>query len=185
MATKYLDLVGLGVYDGKLKEYINEKDAKSLKFVEFADNAIKFYTNNPKGESEAAAFSIDLPAEYVLDQTKTTFVGSFTWSDATYPGSANPNLDGEPVLVLAVKGGETTTYSFLNMKKLVDVYNGGSTNSATVSIDSATNKITVDVKISSVEGNALSVKDDGLYVAASTEIETISEAEINALFETA
>ena len=94
MANKYLDLVGLGVYDGKIKEYIDEKNASSLKFLEFTDNAINFYTNNPKGEDEAPAFTIDLPAEYVLDQAKTVFVSNFAWDDATYPDSTNPNLDG-------------------------------------------------------------------------------------------
>lgn len=67
----------------------------------------------------------DLPVEMFLDQAKTTFVPSFTWSNALYPGSTNPNkaaveadpeadppvvaqpavvFDGKPVLVLAVKG---------------------------------------------------------------------------------
>lgn len=184
MANKYLDLVGLGVYDGKIKEYIGEKNASSLKFLEFADNAIKFYTNNPKGADETPAFTVDLPAEYMLDQAKTVFVSDFAWDNTTYPGSTNPNLDGEPVLVLAVKGETDTTYSFLSMKQLVDIYTGGDSKSISVTVDPTTNKITADVKISAAEGNSIVIKDDGLFVEASATIETITANEINALFTT-
>lgn len=182
MANKYLDLVGLGVYDSKIKEYIDTGDATSLKFLEFANNAINFYTNNPKGTDEEPAFTVDLPAEYMLDQAKTVFVGKFVWDIATYPNSTNPDLDGEPVLVLAVKGGDDTTYSFLNMKQLVDIYHGADSNSISVSVDPTTNKITANVKLSEVEGNGLVVKEDGLYVNASPSIEAITTDEINALF---
>lgn len=184
MANKYLDLAGLGVYDGKIKDYINEKDAASLKFLEFANNAIKFYTNNPKGADEEPAFAVDLPAEYMLDQAKTVFVGNFAWDITTYPNSTNPNLDGEPVLVLAVKGGEDTTYSFLNMKQLVDIYTGADSKSISVTVDPTTNKITANVKVSAEDGNGLVIKDDGLFVNASQTIEAITTDEINALFTT-
>lgn len=69
-----------------------------------------------------------LPKEQFLDLTKTTFVQSFTWSSATYPGSTNPSLEGKPVLVLALKNSSdnTVTYSFLNMYELVDTYEADS-----------------------------------------------------------
>lgn len=181
MANKYLDLEGLGIYDEKIKEYITDNNKISLKFVEFKNNSIGFYTNNPKGEDEAAAFSIDLPSEYILDQAKTTFVEKFEWNEETYPDSTNPNLEGEPVLILAVNGEDKTNYSFLSMKKLVDIYVGGVTDSIEVSVDSATNTITANVKISQEDGNAISIKEDGLYVEPFA-INTIAEADIDALF---
>lgn len=69
-----------------------------------------------------------LPKEQFLDLTKTTFVQSFTWSSATYPGSTNPSLEGKPVLVLALKNSSNNTvaYSFLNMYELVDTYTADS-----------------------------------------------------------
>lgn len=69
-----------------------------------------------------------LPKEQFLDLTKTTFVQSFAWSSTTYPDSTNPNLDGKPVMVLALKNSsdDTVAYSFLNMYELVDTYTGTS-----------------------------------------------------------
>lgn len=68
----------------------------------------------------------ELPADKFLDLTKTTFVQNFTWSSTTYPGSTNPNLNGKPVLVLAVTDGTNTMYSFLNVETLLNVYTGQS-----------------------------------------------------------
>ena len=60
-----------------------------------------------------------------LDLTKTEFVENFTWSNTTYPGSTNPNLNGKPVLVLALKDeDENVAYSFINLEDLIDVYTG-------------------------------------------------------------
>lgn len=75
-----------------------------------------------------AAKLSELPKEQFLDLTKTTFVQSFAWSSTTYPGSTNPNLDGKPVMVLALKNSSdnTVAYSFLNMYELVDTYTGTS-----------------------------------------------------------
>ncbi len=69
-----------------------------------------------------------LPKEQFLDLTKTTFVQSFAWSSTAYPNSTNPNLDGKPVMVLALKNSsdDTVAYSFLNMYELVDTYTGTS-----------------------------------------------------------
>lgn len=64
-----------------------------------------------------------IPADQFLDLAKTTFVNPFTWSNVLYPGSINPNLDGKPVLVLALTDGTNTTYSFLNMEDLVHIKN--------------------------------------------------------------
>lgn len=75
-----------------------------------------------------------IPADQFLDLAKTTFVNPFTWSNVLYPGSIDPNLDGKPVLVLALTDGTNTTYSFLNMEDLVD---GGGGTSITVTLASA------------------------------------------------
>ena len=113
----------------------------------------------------ADAIVAALPEEFFLDQAKTTFVDSFSFSSVTYPGATNPNLDGKPVLVLAVKNpdGSTVTYSFLNMLHLVDTYTAAD-NSIVVSAK------TIAAQISSVSGNVLELKSDGLYVATPASI---------------
>ena len=136
----------------------------AIKGAKLEGNSIKLYKDAEM--SAEAAFSLDLPAEMVLDQANTKFVESFEWSIETYPESVDPELEGKPVLVLAVKGeNETPNYSFLNMTKLVDTYTGGAGDgSTTVTVDGYA--ISVNVKISAEPGNALTKKDDGLFVAA-------------------
>ena len=41
--TNYLDLTGLQVYDGLIKNYVTNADAKSIKTVLLDGNNIKFY----------------------------------------------------------------------------------------------------------------------------------------------
>ena len=161
---KYVTLENLTRYDSNFKTYVNSEKTNSLKALTVKDNSISFYTNPNPDDATVADFTVDLPTEIFLDQTKTVFVQSFNWDDVQYPGSTNPNLEGKPVLVLAVKGEENPTYSFLNMETLVDVYEGGDTNSIKVSV-SADNKITADLQISTEAGNILSMKDDGLYAS--------------------
>ena len=160
---KYLNLENLTRYDSNLKTYIDSDKTKALKALTVKDNSISFYTNPNPDDATVADFTVDLPTEIFLDQTKTTFVQSFTWSEIQYPGSENPNLEGKPVLVLAVKG-DNITYSFLNMETLVDIYTGQNTKSVTLTV-SKDNKISADVKISAADGNILSIKDDGLYAS--------------------
>lgn len=67
----------------------------------------------------------NLPEEQFLDLTKTEFVENFTWSNTTYPGSTNPNLEGKPVLVLALKSEDgDISYSFVNLEDLITTYTG-------------------------------------------------------------
>lgn len=119
-----------------------------------------------------------IPAEQFLNTAKTTFVNKFAWTAEAYPGSTNPSLENEPVLVLALEGNSydaktgaldtsktTTTYSFIALKNLVDIYTAGDdTKTVSVSVDSTTNKITATVKVSAAANNAITVKDDGLHV---------------------
>ena len=165
MATTYVSMANLTKYDGKIKTYIDSEKTKAIKAVAVKDNAIKFYSNPAPADGTVADFTVDIPTEYFLDQAKTVFIQKFAWSDTEYKGATNPNLEGKPVLVLAVKGdNNTVTYSFLNMETLVDTYAGEDTKSVTLKV-SSDNKITADVKVSAESDNTLSVKDDGLYVA--------------------
>lgn len=141
-----------------IKNYIDSKDSDSIKSAEYADNTIKLY--NTIDMSGEAAVTLNLPEEMFLDQTKTVFVPDFSWVSSTYPGSENPNLDGKPVMVLAVKGGAGAKYSFVSLEKL-------------------------GAKVSAEAGNALVMKEDGFYVSAppdQTIFEYASDEEIQALF---
>lgn len=177
MATTYVSMANLTKYDTNLKTYIDSEKTKALKALAVKDNQINFYVNPAPADDTTPDFTVDFPTEYLLDQTKTTFVQEFAWSDTTYTGSTDPSLEGKPVLVLAVKGEvDEVTYSFVNLEMLVDIYEGGETKSATVSVDADTNEITVEVKVSAAEGNILEVKDDGLY-ASVTQVDISGKAD--------
>lgn len=177
MATTYVSIENLTRYDGNLKTYIDSDKTKALKALAVKDNKINFYVNPAPTDDTTPDFTVDFPTEYLLDQTKTTFVQEFAWSDTTYTGSTDPSLEGKPVLVLAVKGEEDeVTYSFVNLETLVDIYEGGETETATVTVDADTNEITVEVKVSAEEGNILEVKDDGLY-ASVTQVDISGKAD--------
>ena len=177
MATTYVTLNNLTRYDSNLKTYIDSNKTKALKSLTVADNKINFYRDAAPAEGAEADFVVDLPVEFFLDQAKTVFVQDFVWSDAVYAGSTNPNLDGKPVLVLAVKGdNNTVVYSFLNMETLIDIYTGEATKSITLTV-TADNKISADVIVSAAEGNMLSIKDDGLFVAAAEEVDITGKAD--------
>lgn len=145
VAKKIVNMQGLSNYDAKIKDFV---------------------------DAQIAA----IPADKYLDQTKTIIVDNFVWSSTTYPGSIDPSLDGNPVLVLAVTDNEgtNTTYSFVSLNKLVDVYTGnepGDTlKGVEISVDS-NRKITGEVKLhtpdsgASEADNLLQIHADGsLYV---------------------
>ncbi len=169
---------------GHLKTVLQDTKARladTLKYVSVANNKVSFFKT--ADGSGTAAFSFDFPSELVLDQLKTTFVSNFAWSSATYPGSTNPNLDGKPVLVIAVKdtdaaGTVTTTYSFLNMESLVDIYTAAD---ASIVI----NGYKIAVKIDPAQGNRLTLTANGLMVDVSDKADKITGATENevALFD--
>lgn len=168
LATK--DKVAEADLDTALGNKIDEiatAGGEALKGVKSDGNTIQFYTDQAMEGS--ATFTIDLPEEYFLDQTKTVFVEAFTWSAETYPGSTNPELDGKPVLVLAVKSqdGSEVTYSFINLEKMIDVYTGGQTQTATIAVSG--NEITATVKVSATAGNQIVTNKDGLFVAKTSD----------------
>ena len=110
-----------------------------------------------------------LPKETFLDQSKTKLIDEFIFSNTTYPGATNPNLDGNPVFVLAVKDvDENITYSFINMAKLVDIYTASDSSIQVVAK-------ALSVKLSNYTSNALELREDGLYVAH-TEIKVSAES---------
>lgn len=151
--------------------------AAAIKSGKVTGNKVELFTSADK--SGAAAFSFDFPAELFLDQAKTEFVGNFAFSQETYPGATDPNLDGKPVMVLAVKGdGDDVTYSFLNMAALVDTYAAkteGKDASTTITINGY--EVEVKVNISSQEGNQLQLKDDGLFVPPPAAIDLSGKAD--------
>lgn len=64
MATevKIITLKQLGLYDGLVKKYINDADAKSIKSVKIEGRTLKFYkVEEPIGEDVLPAYSITIP----------------------------------------------------------------------------------------------------------------------------
>lgn len=157
---------------------INTDVSKAIKSLGVSGNTVSFYTSADK--SGTAAFTFDFPKEMFLDQAKTTFVQKFAFSTETYPGATDPKLDGKPVMVLAVKGEnpDSCTYSFLSMAALVDTYKAKATDkdkSTTVTI--AGYEVDVKVNVSAAAGNALTLKDDGLYVPTPEEVDISGKAD--------
>lgn len=139
-------------------------------------NTVKLFTSADK--TGDAAFSFDFPTEYFLDQTKSQFVQEFAWAEATYPGSTNPNLDGKPVMVLAVKteDGTGVTYSFVDLTYLLNTYEAAAGDgTASVTIDGY--KISVNVNVSAEADNALVKKADGLYVPKAEVVDISGKAD--------
>lgn len=144
-------------------------------------NQIKTLALRVKSEIEGAVAA--LPTEMFLDQTKTQFVSSFSFNATTYSGATNPNLDGKPVLVLAVKGvdnadptntsKQTVTYSFLDMQTLVDTYTAKAGDSAKILNISG---YEIEVKISSTANNSITVQNDGLHVDISGKADKVASA---------
>lgn len=156
----------------ELKAWIDTDKNIAIKKVLFNNNALLFYKNPNAVNTDEPQYKIDLPVERFLDQTQTTLVPKFVWSEELYPNSANPNLEGKPVFVLAVKGianadngTDTITYSFLNMETIIKQYQVSS-NTSTINLvlDEDTNTLSGSVNISGDTNNSLSVgTDGGLY----------------------
>ena len=140
---------------------VNTELGLTVRSMTVSGNTVSFYGS--KNGSGTALFSFDFPEELYLQQTGTEIVSNFAWSNATYPGSTNPNLDGKTVLVLAVKGdkqtGATVKYSFVDMANVIKAISAGD-NSINV------NGYVIKVNISAVTGNLLELKSDGLYVGS-------------------
>ena len=140
-------------------------------------NKVKIFTTTDK--TGAAAFEFDFPVEMVLDQAKTAFVPKFTWSLETYPGTEDPNLNGKPVMVLAVKGSDgSVTYSFMGMAALVDTYKAKvESKDASTTVTIAGYEVDVKVNISKEPNNVLEARADGLYVPKPNETDISGKAD--------
>lgn len=156
----------------ELKAWIDTDKNIAIKKVLFNNNALSFYKNPNAVNTDEPQYKIDLPVERFLDQTQTTLVPKFVWSEELYPNSANPNLEGKPVFVLAVKGianadngTDTITYSFLNMETIIKQYQVSSdTSTINLVLDEDTNTLSGSVNISGDANNSLSFGiDGGLY----------------------
>ena len=170
--AKYIDETGVRTLATGIKTWVLSENSTLIKSVVFKDNSILFYNKPNATADDVADFTVNLPAEYFLDQTKTVFVPNFAWSAETYPASIDPSLDGQPVLVLAVKGSDNTvTYSFISMLSLVNIYKASTdTSTVTLTINDDTNTISAVVNISADEGNALKVGTDGGLYASATDV---------------
>lgn len=172
---------------GRLKEFgqavtreltaMKTVSASAIKSAEIVDMKLKLWTNTTKTGDPAIV--LDLPSELYLDQISTKFEANFVFNAETYPGATNPSLDGKPVLVIAVKdtnaaGTVTTTYSFLNMETLVDVYTIAQGSANILAIDSGTNQISF--KVSAAAGNHFTINPDGAMVDVSDKIDKVANA---------
>lgn len=154
-----------------IKTWVDSEESLALKTTLYNNNTLTFYKKPNATVDDTADFTINLPKEQFLDQTKTTFVNEFAWSEELYPNSTNPDLDTEPVLVLAVKGDTDVAYSFVSMNELVKIYKASTvTSTVTLTIDDTTNTISGEVNISADEGNLLKVGADGGLYAKATDI---------------
>lgn len=73
MATevKIVTLKQLGLYDGLVKKYINDADAKSIKSVKIEGRTLKFYkVEEPIGEDVLPAYSITIPETDLTEVNK-------------------------------------------------------------------------------------------------------------------
>lgn len=179
-ATALVRLAALKALAAKTKaeiDNINTDVSKAIKSLGVSGNTVSFYTSADK--SGDAAFTFDFPKEMFLDQAKTTFVQKFAFSTETYPGATDPKLAGKPVMVLAVKGQnpDSCTYSFLDMSALVDTYKAKATGKdASTTVTIAGYEVDVKVNVSAAAGNALVLKDDGLYVDISGKADKVKNA---------
>ena len=157
---------------------INTDVSKAIKSLGVSGNTVSFYTSADK--SGTAAFTFDFPKELFLDQAKTTFVQKFAFSTETYPGATDPKLAGKPVMVLAVKGQnpDSCSYSFLDRSALVDTDKAKATGKdASTTVTIAGYEVDVKVNVSAAAGNALVLKDDGLYVPTPEEVDISGKAD--------
>ena len=150
---------------------LDTKISASFRSLSVSGNTVSFFNSTDATGTALATFNF--PEEIFLDQLQTQFVSNFTFSAATYPGATDPNLDGKPVFVLAVKGDATTnptlTYSFIDVAYLVDTYTAAD-NSINI------NGYNVNVKISAAANNAITLQNDGLHVDISGKADRVTNA---------
>ncbi len=122
----------------KLAERTKKELDNTIRTVRVEDNQIKFYNEKNAGADKEPAFIVALSkSDTISEQIDIELAENFAFSTDKYAGATDPNLDGKNVLVL----NKTTGYEFINLSGVAEA-----------------------VKISATDGNALEIKDDGLYV---------------------
>jgi len=172
---KFVNIEQFGLFGTAVKsitDQLNTNGAQTFKDIVINGNTIEFYTENHTNAGATPAQTFDFPKELFLDQANTSFVANFTWSSTTYPGSTDPDLNGKPVIVFAVKGttdparttANETEYKFIDVSFLVDTYtvNEDTVSTNTLDINSTNNK--VSFKVNGDESNAIEVTETGLKV---------------------
>ena len=154
---------------------VAEVAGAGFKSVSVSNGKVNFY-NVPSSEVNSGttvAGSFNLPEEIFLDQVKTQFVDNFTFSAVTYPGATDPDLDGKPVFVLAIRGDKETNptlnYSFLNMSALVDTYTASDTS---ITVSGYQLKVNIDPSSDTL----LTLTANGLLVDGSGKANKVSGA---------
>ena len=175
-----VDLGGLQQLAVQTKNRITSTNTYNIKYVNTENNVLKFYRDYDAENGVTGvepAFTIDFPSEIFLDGLNTKFEPNFTWSNVTYPGSTDPNYDGKPVLVLAIKTqpannvAATTIYHFISLNSLVDIYTIAAGDSSKILSIAG---YTVTVNISSAANNAITVQNDGLHVDISGKTDKVT-----------
>lgn len=184
---KLVKLEQLTLYDTLIKQVISTESGKAVKAIGFSSDGLKMFLYKTEDKSDTPV-EVDVPEgflkDWFTDFAKTSIVDNFVWNETTYPGTTDPSLDGKPVWVFALSKGEDTAYYFISLAGLVDTYTGEDSTSTTTTVTNG--KIKSEVKISTKEGNGLSVDADngGLYVNAVEQFEYTTNNDINALFTT-
>lgn len=158
MATDMTLLEALAYFKQRMDDLIEDGDAPAVKAIESDGNTLKIYKTTDKTDTPLV---VDLPEEFFLDQAKTTLADPFAWSDTAYPGSTDPELEGKPVMVFAVKGDDSVSYSFVSLEKVA----AGAVN------------------VSAEDGNVLEKKADGLYVGDLSNAKITTKEAIDSLFD--
>lgn len=171
-------LEALGYFKEKMDEVIENGDKPAFKDADFANNQLLLYRTENKSDEPK---KIDFPEERFLDQAKTEFVDPFTWSAEKYPNSEDPSLDGKPVLVLGVKGDTATTYSFVNLEKLMPKAVKISEEDGNL-LEEKGDGLFAKVPISEEDGNLLKKKTDGFYVGDLDKAKITTKSVIDDLF---
>lgn len=178
-------VVAFGQYNNPLADYIfmvgngTGEDSRSNAFAVTRDGVVICKSVAQLG---ADGTTIELHDTH-LDLSAVSLEKSFTWSEESYPNSTDPNLNGKPVLVLSLVGGENVAYKFIDMSMFV--YDKQDTQTSEIVL--ADNKFSVNVKISAEKNNALVKKEDGLYASipntvVSSEVGNIIQEKEDGLF---
>lgn len=147
----------------------NDSAATAYAVYYFVNNAITTATNGmakkPTYDAETRTITIPVKGDddVVINLGKDLVVQNGTLVDGTGED------EGKQFLKLVLTSGDTV---MIDLSKLIDVYTGGATDTATVVIEG--NVIKVNVKISEAVGNMLRVDEAGGLYVAPTAVETES-----------